>query len=75
MRAAVLVRLRELYAPVAAANYTALAAEFDALARQFATAASGADPESDATSMVNAPAPARKAWGKLSTSPTASTRH
>jgi hypothetical protein len=50
------------YEPVAAENYHTLAGQFDALAAQFTTAASTADPDAAATDMVTADEAARTAW-------------
>ena len=63
VRAAVLNRLRELYAPHAAPNYQQVGADFDSLAHKFTAAAGLVDPETPAVDMVSASEKTRKAWG------------
>jgi hypothetical protein len=58
----VLRRLREIYADVAADNYTAIAAQFDKAATKFTELAATCDVEGDAASMLAAPDKVRKAF-------------
>lgn len=62
VRAAVLAKLREIYAPHAQENYDRVAAEFDAFAKKFTAAAGLVDPETDPAQMVNAGPKQRAAW-------------
>jgi hypothetical protein len=62
VKAAVLIQLREYYAPHAVANYASAADYFDGLAQKFTDAADLVDPESDPAMMVDEVEKARKAW-------------
>lgn len=55
-------RLRDLYAPVAGANYTVVAKLFDTAATQLTTAVAVVDPDADPASIVTADAKTRTSW-------------
>jgi hypothetical protein len=62
VRKAVLARLIELYAKVAAVNYGKVAAQFDTVAARFTAAAGCCDPELDGAAIVGAADETRRAW-------------
>lgn len=62
VKAAVLRRLREVYAPHAETNYCAVADLFDAAAARLVSATAAVDPDADPAVVVGADGKTRQAW-------------
>jgi hypothetical protein len=62
IRGTVLHELQQIYGTVAQQNYKAIAKQFDQAAKRFTDAATIADPEADAASMLDQPDKTRKAF-------------
>jgi len=62
VRSAIFEQLRTLYAQQAEATYSALADQFDTVAKKFTAAADLVDPGAEAEAILTAPAKTRNAW-------------